>query len=747
MSSKTTATGVGGGGVVDVLDGIIGLTSSKEEGGSEEVIDEGGVVGGGEGGRRKRARFDHSRDTVLVVPPRPSAVAAADANKKNDGRPSTAATGEELLAIAEEEAQNSADHRPSVLEPTSRGARAACKSLDRAIRKNRASRDMHPNDPSKFVDDEVALNDAILVLKDAAAYVMLYPELVECGMTDMLLTSLTHENVDVAAGVVEVLSELLDPSLLVVDSEDNEGNGDGGGDDPSKSGEGRARCIASLANAFVDGDGLDLLSSNLGRIDDTVEEEARCVEDALTLVESLLDLDRAGALGRSSSSSDVDVERPSVAAIICERTSLVPWLFERISRANGDDDSSFAGGSIATAATSPISPAGLRLHSSEVLSAIIQHEDYSTNRRGPRLTALPKYTSAFDDDDDGGGGDGKRKGGDKKNDGGSAATIDGMDVLLLAIAAYRKSDPAVEVECEFLENVFDVLAASLMRGDNVLDFVKAEGIELMLRCIRQKVHAGGGALRVLNFAMSGSSSSSNSENGDHDAYRGACEAFVNAGGLKLLSPLYMARKSAIPHPAACSDGGSVLARRGGINNKNSADGVGVSKRAKRAAHARRQWLVEVERNTLNIMYALTRNIAEDSPYDAHSRLMVKFVEEDCEKCDRTIELCLKYDERARIAEYQYFRSDEADEAERLGIDVETAALGAKLRGGGDLFHRTCAILSFACVGSKRCRGHVMDQLKLQGAGISVVKMGLNEFASSLGDGSQKSQIEHYIREI
>jgi hypothetical protein len=147
---------------------------------------------------------------------------------------------------------------------------------------------------------------------------------------------------------------------------------------------------------------------------------------------------------------------------------------------------------------------------------------------------------------------------------------------------------------------------------------------------------------------------------------------------------------------------------------------------------------------------------------------------------------LKYDKRARIAEYQYYRSDEADEAERLGIDVETAALGAKLRGGGDLFHRSCAILSFACVGSRRCRGHVMDQLKIQGAGISselfflcptltfvascalrvcllmypnlweislhrindaVIKMGLIEFASLLDDGSQKSQIDHYIREM
>ena len=358
----------------------------------------------------------------------------------------------------------------------------------------------------------------------------------------------------------------------------------------------------------------------------------------MTLIESLLDLDGAGALGRTaSSSSSYDGDRPSVAAVICERTSLISWLFERIGRANDDDGS--AVGSIATGATSPTSPAALRLHSSEVLSAIIQHEDYSTNRRGPRLAALPKYSSAFDDDDDGydnGGGGGKgNKGGDERGDGIAAATIDGMDVLLLAIAAYRKSDPTVEVECEFLENVFDILAASLLREDNALDFVKAEGVELMLRCVRQKVHAGGGALRVLNFAMSGSSSSSssssssNSGNEGHDAYRGACEAFVNAGGLKLLFPLYMARKLSIPRPAACSDGGSVLARRGVTKNKNNADGVGVGKRAKRAAHARRQWLVEVEQNALNVMYALTRQITEDSPYDAHARLMVKFVEEDC----------------------------------------------------------------------------------------------------------------------
>lgn len=88
-----------------------------------------------------------------------------------------------------------------------------------------------------------------------------------------------------------------------------------------------------------------------------------------------------------------------------------------------------------------------------------------------------------------------------------------------------------------------------------------------------------------------------------------------------------------------------------------------------------------------------------------------------EKCDRTIELCLKYDEKARISEYQFFRSDEAEDAEQLGLDVDVVALSAKLRGGGDVFHRLCAILSFACVGSARSHGHVREQLKLQGSSI------------------------------
>jgi len=96
-----------------------------------------------------------------------------------------------------------------------RGARAACHHLAQSLTRNRTSRELYPNEPEKFVDDEVALNDALLAMKDAAAYVNLYSELVRGGVMESCLTLLGHENVDVSTGVMDVLVELLDPALLV----------------------------------------------------------------------------------------------------------------------------------------------------------------------------------------------------------------------------------------------------------------------------------------------------------------------------------------------------------------------------------------------------------------------------------------------------------------------------------------------------------------------------------------------------
>ena len=673
------------------LDGQINSTNNNNGSNANDTTDSSSTSRD-----KKRARFDASHNTTHVIPSR-----AAKSKQ-------TQLTGDELLAEAEL-AISESPYTTKLLEFSSRGILNASQSLNKTYQRNQLLRAQHTSEPEKFMMNELSLNDEIISFKSAAVNIGLYSKLVDCGVMDTLITLMNHENSDLVISVINVFVELFDPDLIV---------GKEGGDDDNTTVEPaeRARNMGILVNSFVDGGGIDLLSSNLGRFDESIEEDAKGVEDALTLIESLLDLDRSGVLqsareGGKRGKED-DKETLSIVASICQQTSFLSWLFQRIDKS--DDDSSHEEIAVATA-SAPISPAVLKLHASEVLSAILQHEDYSTQKCGGKLATLPKYTSAFDDEDS------DAKPAAKSSDANESkkeeeTALDGIEVLLLAIAAYRKSDPQIEVECEFLENVFDALAASLLREDNVVDFVNAEGIELMLRCIRQKVHSGGGALKVLNFALSGSSSANATGTNNTNAYKTACETFFHAGGLKLLCPLYMARKLAIPCPAVCSEGGSALAKKGAATTNGGK--ANVSKRAKRAAHARKKWLVEVEQNTINIMYALTRHITKDSKYDAHARLLVKFVEEDCEKCDRTIELCLKYDEKARIAEYQYFRSDDAEEAEQLGMDVELAALAAKLRGGGDIFHRSSAILAFACVGSKRCRGHIMDQLKLQGSGMS-----------------------------
>ena len=45
------------------------------------------------------------------------------------------------------------------------------------------------------------------------------------------------------------------------------------------------------------------------------------------------------------------------------------------------------------------------------------------------------------------------------------------------------------------------------------------------------------------------------------------------------------------------------------------------------------------------------------------------------------------------------------------------------------------------------KSHILSNPSLFSFLILVIKVGLNEFASLLSDGSQKAQIEHYMAEV
>jgi hypothetical protein len=492
------------------------------------------------------------------------------------------------------------------------------------------------------------------------------------------------------------------------------------------------------------------------------EEELKGIDDILTLVENLLDLDQLGVLklapelATSSGEDDTDnntTSRMTIAFHLTQNSTLTSYLLMKLSQKKLEDWT-----------------LTMKLHASEVLASIVQHED--SRRSLKNISALKPYASMFDDDND----NDKKKGVQKKQ------SIDGIECLLQAIAVYRKKDPTTEEECEYLENIFNTLAASLLNNDNLTMFIEAQGIELMLRCINEKVHSGYCSIKILFFCVSGPS----------ESYKRAAEVFVDAGGLKSLFPILMGRKSSMPKPAKCSDAGNldVIRKYAALQKQNRRKGKGEqqkkpSRRMKQVLAANREWFHTLEAHSIQILYGLTRYLDDSSPRDAKLRVASKFIENDGEKCDRLVELCLKYDAKMRQAEYDYFKSDEAEEAEENGIDIDFAAMNAKLKAGGDLFHRLGAIIAFAATGSKRAHEHILEQLRIQNSGIGgknflrflysidiinivynfsyffslyyivvlsftyiVIKAAISEFASLINDeGAQQKQLLEYLSAI
>jgi beta-catenin-like protein 1 len=351
-----------------------------------------------------------------------------------------------------------------------------------------------------------------------------------------------------------------------------------------------------MVERIVSDEALKWSIANLGRLNPEVDEDAVGIEDVLTLVENSIELD------------------PKASVAIVEQTFLISWLFQQIeTRQSG--------------------------RAAEVLSLVLQDSQvYSTFND---LSRVPPYSSPLLDEP-------------------PSEPMDGMEILLQALALYRKTQPPGELECDFLENVCLALAAALTYSSvNVNKFLEGQGVELVLRCLKEKVHAGGVALKLLDLQSAR-----------------ACEHIVHAGGFKHLFPLFVGR--AIPRP------------------------IYTGKRA------RKEWLVMLEENTITIIYNLTRHLTRQSPDDAMERLVVKFSEDD-NKCNRLVELLLKYDAKARMAEYKFYRSSDDED--------ELAALAFKLKGGGDLFHRLGAICAFCCVGSKKCHTRIRDQLILQKSGM------------------------------
>jgi beta-catenin-like protein 1 len=115
-----------------------------------------------------------------------------------------------------------------------------------------------------------------------------------------------------------------------------------------------------------------------------------------------------------------------------------------------------------------------------------------------------------------------------------AVDIDGVDLLLQLLAAYRKHDPTKETpEEEYMENLFDALTCTIDEAEGKAKFVEAEGVELCIIMLKEgSKNVTQRALRALDHAT----------NGQGLASASVCNRIVEAAGLKPLFRVFMKSK-------------------------------------------------------------------------------------------------------------------------------------------------------------------------------------------------------------
>ncbi|CAO3617421.1 unnamed protein product [Mucor hiemalis] len=176
--------------------------------------------------------------------------------------------------------------------------------------------------------------------------------------------------------------------------------------------------------------------------------------------------------------------------------------------------------------------------------------------------------------------------------------LDGIDILLRALSAYRKKDAGSEDESEMVENLFNSMCSLLNENENRVRFLEAEGIELMVIMLKEKTLARIRAVKVLNYTLNGE------EGGRLRSIR-----FVDASGLKALFPLFM-----------------------GKGNKKL-------KKSHQSAFIES----EDEEHISCIILSLLKHLTQEDVQ--RMRLILKFTEDDHEKVDRLIDLREQYEKK------------------------------------------------------------------------------------------------------
>lgn len=81
-------------------------------------------------------------------------------------------------------------------------------------KENLEMRMKYADNPEKFMESEVDLDEEVQRLLAVAGSPELYPDFVKLGAVQNLLALLSHENTDIAADVIELFQQLTDADVI-----------------------------------------------------------------------------------------------------------------------------------------------------------------------------------------------------------------------------------------------------------------------------------------------------------------------------------------------------------------------------------------------------------------------------------------------------------------------------------------------------------------------------------------------------
>ncbi|KAF9009026.1 Catenin-beta-like protein [Cyathus striatus] len=263
---------------------------------------------------------------------------------------------------------------------------------------------------------------------------------------------------------------------------------------------------------------------------------------------------------------------------------------------------------------------------------------------------------------------------------------DGVEVMLKVISQYRRKDPIDADESEFMENIFDSLCSSLSEASVKQLFLDAEGTDLMVLLMKEKMQSKSRSVKTLDYAMSGPSGSA------------TCEAFVEALGLKTLFSTFMGKPS-----------------KKQKNNTSTSGSEDIS-------------------HILGIIASLFSNLSSDSP--ARIRLLAKFVEANFEKVDKLLDI--RESARLRLKTTDIQIKSEMTQNKDMANDDDDADSRYLKRLDGGLFTLQMVdyILAWIIMEDDGIRFHVLQMLNRKNQGLLDIVDTLKLYYDNVGDGTE-----------